>query len=51
MNSPAVFFLENTIKHTTDATVVVHRIIVTIIITPTAISTVDNAEGVLITHA
>ena len=47
MNSPAVFFLESTIKQTTDTTVVVHRIVVTIIITPTAISTVGNAKGVV----
>ena len=51
INSPAVFFLESTIKQTTDTTVVVHRIVVTIIITPTAISTVGNAKGVvMITH-
>ena len=51
MNSPVVFLLESTIKHTIDTTVVVHRIVVTII-TPTAISTVDNAEKkfVMITH-
>ena len=49
MNLLAVFLLESTIKQTTDTTVVVHRIVV-VIITPTAISTVDNAkEFVMIT--
>ena len=43
MNLLAVFLLESTIKQTTDTTVVVHRIVV-VIITPTAISTVDNAK-------
>ena len=43
MNLPAVFFFESNTKQTTDTTVAVHRIVVTIIIIPTAISTVGNA--------
>ena len=42
MNLPTVFFLESNTKQTTDTTVLVHRIVVTII-TPTAISAVGNA--------